>query len=51
VKRKAEYTEGPEASANFERTMRGLFQIPRSETPARPKRVKRRKRVNGKAVH
>jgi hypothetical protein len=51
VKRKAEYIEGPEASSNFERAMRGLFQIPRSETPARPKREKRRKRVNGKAAH
>jgi hypothetical protein len=43
VKRKAEYTEGPEASANFERAMRGLFQIPSSETPERPKRAKKRK--------
>jgi hypothetical protein len=49
VKRKAEYTEGPEASANFERAMRGLFQIPKSETPARPKRAKARKKTNGKA--
>ena len=48
MKRKAEYTEGPEASANFERTMRGLFQIPKSETPERPKRGKRRKKVNSK---
>ena len=51
MKRKAEYTEGPEASANFERAMRGLFQIPRSETPERPRREKRRKRTNGKAAH
>jgi hypothetical protein len=48
VKRKAEYLEGPEAALNFERTMRGLFQIPKSETPERPKRAKRRKRTNGK---
>jgi hypothetical protein len=48
MKRKAEYVEGPEASANFERAMRGLFQIPSSETPERPKRSKRRKRGNGK---
>jgi hypothetical protein len=48
VKRKAEYVEGPEASSNFERAMRGLFRIPRSETPERPKRVKRRKKSNGK---
>jgi hypothetical protein len=51
VKRKAEYLEGPEAASNFERTMRGLFQIPRSETPARPRREKRRKRTNGKVAH
>ena len=51
MKRKAEYTEGLEASTNFERVMRGLFQIPRSETPERPKREKRRKRINGKAAH
>jgi hypothetical protein len=50
VKRKAEYVEGPEASANFERTMRGLFQIPRTETPERPKRGKRRKKASGKAT-
>ena len=48
VKRKAEYLEGQGASSNFERAMRGLFQIPRSETPARPRREKRRKVVNGK---
>jgi hypothetical protein len=51
MKRKAEYVEGPEASANFERTMRGLFQIPRSETPERPKRAKKRKKSTGKAAH
>ena len=51
MKRKAEYTEGQEASANFERVMRGLFQIPASETPERPKRAKRRKRGNGKQEH
>jgi hypothetical protein len=51
VKRKAEYTEGPEASSNFERAMRGLFQIPKSDTPARPKREKARKKSNGKAAH
>jgi hypothetical protein len=50
MKRKAEFIEGPEAASNFERAMRGLFQIPRSETPLRPKRDKRRKRINGKAV-
>jgi hypothetical protein len=48
VQRKAEYTEGPEASSNFERAMRGLFQIPRLETPARPKREKRPKKASGK---
>ncbi|MGB9457530.1 MAG: hypothetical protein WCB12_15890 [Bryobacteraceae bacterium] len=51
MKRKAEYVEGPGASANFERAMRGLFQIPRNETPERPKRVKRRKRISGKGAH
>jgi hypothetical protein len=51
VKRKAEYTEGPEASANFERAMRGLFKIPKTETPARPKRVKARTKANGKGAH
>jgi hypothetical protein len=51
MKHKAEYIEGPEASSNFERTMRGLFQIPRSEMPARPKRGKRRKSANGKNAH
>ena len=51
MKRKTEYTEGPEASANFERAMRGLFQIPRSEIPERPKRVKRRKRTSTKGVN
>jgi hypothetical protein len=50
VQRKAEYTEGQEASANFERAMRGLFQIPKSETPERPKREKRRKKPNGKGT-
>jgi hypothetical protein len=48
VQRKAEYIEGPEASANFERAMRGLFRIPRSETPKRPKRDKQRKKTTGK---
>ena len=48
VKRKTEYTEGPEASSNFERAMRGLFQIPKSETPAGQKREKARKKTNGK---
>jgi hypothetical protein len=51
MKRKAEYIEGPEASSNFERAMRGLFQIPRSETPEKPKRAKRRKKANGKAAN
>jgi hypothetical protein len=51
VKRKAEYNEGPEASSNFERVMRGLFQIPKSEAPARPKRAKARKKRSGKAAH
>ena len=51
MKRKAEYMEGPEAAVNFERAMRGLFQIPHSETPERPKRSKRRKRGNGKQSH
>jgi len=49
MKRKAEYTEGPEASSNFERAMRGLFAIPKSETPERPKREKKGKKANGKA--
>jgi hypothetical protein len=49
MKRKAEYVEGPEASANFERAMRGLFHIPGSETPERPKRSKRRKRSEKRA--
>jgi hypothetical protein len=48
MKRKPEFTEGPAAAANFERAMRGLFQIPRSETPKRPKRERRSKR---KASH
>jgi hypothetical protein len=48
IPRKAEFTEGAEASANFERAMCGLFQIPKSETPERPKRDKRRKKQNGK---
>jgi hypothetical protein len=48
VQRKAEYTEGSEASSNFERAMRGLFQIPKSETPERPKREKRRKKARSK---
>jgi len=51
MKRKAEYLEGPEAASNFEHAMRGLFQIPRSETPERPRREKRRKRTNGKTTH
>jgi hypothetical protein len=51
VKRKAEYTEGPEASANFERAMRGLFQIPKGETPPRPKREKARKKTSRKTAH
>ncbi len=51
MRRKAEYIEGPEAALNFERTMRGLFQIPKSEAPPRPKREKRRKRTNGKVAH
>jgi len=45
MKRKAEYVEGPEASSNFERIMRGLFQIPRSESPERPKRKKGRRKA------
>jgi hypothetical protein len=50
VKRKpAEYAEGPEASSNFERTMRTLFQIPQTETPPRPTRPKRRKKTTAKA--
>jgi hypothetical protein len=51
VQRKAEYIEGPEASANFEHAMRGLFQIPRSETPKRPKRDKGRKKAGSKGAH
>jgi len=49
MKRKAEYVEGPEAAANFEHTMRDLFQIPRSEAPPRPTRTKRRKKPTRKA--
>jgi hypothetical protein len=49
MKRKAEFVEGPEAAVNFERAMRGIFQIPRTETPERPKRDKRRKKTNSKA--
>jgi hypothetical protein len=45
VQRKAEYTQGPKASSNFERAMRGLFRISKSETPERPKREKRRKKA------
>jgi hypothetical protein len=51
VQRKAEYIEGPEASANFARAMRGLFQIPRSETPKRPKRDRGRKKTGSKGAH
>jgi hypothetical protein len=50
VKRKAEYNDGPEAAPNFGRAMRGLFQIPRSETPERPKRGEGRKRANPKGL-
>ena len=46
MKHKAEFIEGPEAASNFERVMHGLFQIPRSETPERPKRDKRRKKIS-----
>jgi hypothetical protein len=38
VRRNAEYIEGPEAAANFERAMHVLFQTPRSRTPDRPRR-------------
>jgi len=50
VQRKAEYIEGSEAASNFERAMRRLFQIPRSETPERPKRGRRTKKI-GKGAH
>ena len=49
MKRKAEFTEGPAAATNFERTMRGLFQIPRSATPERPKREKPPKQSGSKS--
>jgi len=50
MKRNAEYIDGPEALSNFERTMRGLFQVTREETPARPKRERPRKKLRDKGA-
>ncbi len=38
MKRKAEYKEGPEASENFERLAKALFQAPKTVTKRRAKR-------------
>ncbi len=40
MKHKAEMVEGPEATANFERGMKKLFQVSKSELKQREKKYK-----------
>ena len=44
---KAEYKEGPEASENFEKLAKAVFQSPKKESKKQSKKAAKRRKLSG----